>query len=135
MSYILSMIAATCVVLVLDVLWLGYIARDMYFQSLGQYLHIESGVLTVNYYAAFIVYVAIIAGIFIFVLPTTQGQPLQAALRGALFGIITYAIYDYTNLAIIKDWPWFICFIDVLWGGFLCGTTSFVAAYTLMLLA
>ena len=135
MSYILSMIAATCVVLALDALWLGYIARDMYFHSLGQYLHIESGVLTVNYYAAIVVYIAIIAGIFIFVLPGTQNQPLQAALRGALFGIITYAIYDYTNLAIIKDWPWLICCIDVLWGGFLCGTTSFVAAYTLMLLA
>jgi uncharacterized membrane protein len=37
-------------------------------------------------------------------------------IRAALFGLITYATYDLTNLATIKDWPLLITIVDMIWG-------------------
>lgn len=37
-------------------------------------------------------------------------------LRGALFGLVTYATYDLTNLATITDWPWIVTVVDLAWG-------------------
>ena len=48
----------------------------------------------------------------------------QAALLGALFGLFTYATYDLTNLATIKDWPLLIAVVDVLWGMGLCALVA-----------
>nr|WP_290768651.1 DUF2177 family protein [Halanaerobium sp.] len=45
---------------------------------------------------------------------------------GAFFGFITYATYDMTNLATIKDWPVMITVIDIIWGSVLCGLTSLI---------
>jgi uncharacterized membrane protein len=49
----------------------------------------------------------------------------NAILMGALFGIFTYATYDLTNLATLKDWPLNIVFIDILWGALLSAIVSF----------
>jgi uncharacterized membrane protein len=37
-------------------------------------------------------------------------------IRAALFGLITYATYDLTNLATIKDWPIIVTVVDMIWG-------------------
>jgi uncharacterized membrane protein len=47
------------------------------------------------------------------------------------FGLITYSTYDLTNLATIKDWPLTITIIDLIWGTFLGGLTSFLS-YTVI---
>jgi len=54
---------------------------------------------------------------------------------GALFGFFTYATYDLTNLALLKDWPIIIVIVDILWGVVLCSavaTLSFFAAKWLL---
>lgn len=45
-----------------------------------------------------------------------EGSVLAALWRGALFGFLAYATYDLTNLATIRDWPWQISVIDMVWG-------------------
>ena len=51
------------------------------------------------------------------VVPGLEKRSLKTTLlRGALFGLITYATYDLTNLATIKDWPVLITVVDMLWG-------------------
>ena len=134
MTYILLIAVATTTALFLDILWLGYLAKDLYIQSMGPLLRLDQGALAPNYFAALVVYVAIIAGIFIFVLPQTLHQPAMAGWKGMLFGCITYAIYDFTNLAILAHWPWWVCFIDVLWGSILCGVTSYITAFAYTLI-
>jgi uncharacterized membrane protein len=42
------------------------------------------------------------------------------------FGLVTYATYDLTNLATLKDWPLIITIIDLIWGTVLCGLVSLV---------
>jgi len=37
-------------------------------------------------------------------------------LFGALFGLITYATYDLTNLATLKNWSLAVTVVDLIWG-------------------
>lgn len=39
---------------------------------------------------------------------------------GALFGFFTYATYDLTNLATLRDWPVLVAVVDIAWGMVLC---------------
>ena len=43
-----------------------------------------------------------------------------------MFGLITYATYDLTNLATLKDWPVLLSIVDMLWGTFLSVSVSCV---------
>ena len=107
---------------VIDLLWLGVVAKNFYRKNLGYILSPN-----VNWTAAIIFYLIYIVGILIFaVLPGIAKDSLRhAALWGALFGFFTYTTYELTNLALLKDWPMNIVFVDILWGVILC---SLVAA-------
>ena len=104
-------------------LWLGVISKDFYKQQLG-YIMTPN----VNWYAAIIFYLIFIAGLVLFVIsPALAKNSLQHALVfGALFGFITYATYDLTNLATIKDWPLKVTIIDMIWGAVLASSVSTV---------
>jgi uncharacterized membrane protein len=73
---------------------------------------------TINWYAAIIFYLLFILGILIFViLPgIKENSLLNTILRAAFFGLITYATYDLTNLATVKDWPLSVTLVDLVWG-------------------
>jgi len=109
--------------LAIDMLWLGLVARSVYQQYLG-FLMTPSP----NWFAAAIFYLLFIVGILFFVVvPGLESDSLKATLfRAALFGLITYATYDLTNLATIKDWPVLITVVDLLWGTFLSVSVSSV---------
>jgi uncharacterized membrane protein len=54
------------------------------------------------------------------ILPALQTSSLNdAMLYGALYGFITYATYDLTNLATLEKWPVKVTIIDIIWGTFL----------------
>ena len=54
---------------------------------------------------------------------------LQALKLGALFGLVTYATYDLTNLAVTKDWPLAITIVDLAWGVTLSASVSVVTYF------
>jgi uncharacterized membrane protein len=83
----------------------------------------------VNWAAALVFYVLFIIGLMIFVLlPALDKQSLSHALiYGALFGFFTYATYDLTNLATIRDWPITITIIDLIWGTTLSASVSSIS--------
>lgn len=97
----------------IDMLWLGWIARGFYRKHLGFLMAAQT-----NWAAAIIFYLLFIGGILFFVvLPGVQAQSLRVTLlRGALYGLITYATYDLTNLATLKDWPVLLTVVDIAWG-------------------
>jgi uncharacterized membrane protein len=99
--------------LAIDMLWLGLVARSFYQQQLG-FIMAPS----VNWFAAAIFYLLFIVGILFFVVvPGLESNSLKATLlRAALFGLITYATYDLTNLATLKDWPVLLTVVDLIWG-------------------
>jgi uncharacterized membrane protein len=49
---------------------------------------------------------------------------VHAILFGALFGLITYATYDLTNLATMRDWPLLVTAVDLIWGTVLAASIS-----------
>jgi uncharacterized membrane protein len=115
--------------LTLDLLWLGLIAKNLYEKNIGFLLRKSGGSLAPVWASAIIVYIAIALGIIFFVMPKARGSLFEAFLWGAIFGAITYGIYDFTNHAILANWPLNIVIIDIAWGMFLCGTTSLALAY------
>lgn len=111
----------------IDMLWLGYLARNFYKTQLHHLLSPE-----VNWPAAFLFYFIYIGGILFFaVRPGLAAQSLGVAcLYGALFGFFTYATYDLTNLATLPNWPIKVVLVDIAWGTLLC---TLVAAISTMI--
>lgn len=108
----------------IDLVWLGLVARDLYDAQIGTLLKPD-----VNWAAAIAFYLVFIAGIVHFVLmPAVEKHSLkQAALNGAAFGFVTYATFDLTSLALIRDWPLLITVVDLAWGTVLTASVSSIA--------
>jgi uncharacterized membrane protein len=109
---------------VIDMLWLGVVAKGFYRRNLGFILSPD-----VNWVAAIIFYLIFIAGILIFaVRPAVNDNSwVSAAVLGVLFGFFTYATYDLTNLATIKDWPLVVVVVDIIWGMCLSAITALLS--------
>jgi len=121
-SYILTFF----VFLIVDMAWLGLIAKDLYKKYLGNIVSDQ-----VNWTAAIVFYLLFVVGVFIFaILPAIEKNSLRSAIiLGALFGFFTYATYDLTNLATIKNWPIKIVVIDIIWGSLLTAIVSTAGFY------
>lgn len=110
----LSTYAATLVVmLAIDALWLGVIARPIYEAGIGHLMAERP-----NLAAAALFYLLYALGLVLFaVAPRGMGAGWSATLlSGALFGFFAYATYDLTNLATLKNWPIGLAAIDMAWG-------------------
>ena len=125
MAYYLKLYFSTLFVfLAIDLIWLGFVARTFYQKYLG-YMMTPSP----NWFAAIVFYLLFIVGILVFVvLPGLKHNALQSTLlRAALFGLITYATYDLTNLATLKNWPIVVTVVDLIWGMVLSVAVSFAS--------
>jgi uncharacterized membrane protein len=106
-------ITTTVVMVVIDMVWLGFIAKPMYQAGIGHLMAEKPNIAAaISFYALFPV------GLMIFaILPEAANAGWQrTALLGALFGFFTYATYDLTNLATLKNYPLQLALIDILWG-------------------
>ncbi len=114
-------VIATAIFLGCDLVWLGFVARSFYQRHLGYLMRNP-----VNWTAALVFYLLFVVGLLIFaVKPALDAQnPLRALLYGALFGFFTYATYDLTNLATIRDWPLIVTVADLSWGVVLCSIVA-----------
>lgn len=106
---------------ILDMIWLGVVARAFYRSQIGFLLKDD-----VNWPAALVFYLLFVFGLVYFVIaPGIEKKSLLSiALNGALFGLVTYAAYDLTNLAVTKDWPLSVTLVDLAWGTFLGAAVS-----------
>lgn len=121
MANIILYLVTVPLIVVIDLLWLGVIAKDFYRAQLGS-LFAPS----VNWYAAIAFYLIYASAIVFFaVMPALAKHSLMyAALAGAFLGFIAYATYDLTNLAVIRDWPLVMSIADIVWGAFMTGSIS-----------
>lgn len=124
-NYIVTLI----VFLAIDMVWLLVISKKLYAEKLG-YLLAEKP----NLVAAFIFYFLFAAGVLFFVIqPALAAESLQYAIfAGLFFGLVTYATYDLTNMATIRDWPTMITVIDLIWGSFVTASTSSISYIIIM---
>ena len=106
--------AATAVVMfVIDMIWLGLIAKPWYQAGMGHLMAASP-----NLIAAALFYAMFPVGLMLFAVIPHANTPglLQTALWGAAFGFFTYATYDLTNLATLKDYPVGLAVMDMAWG-------------------
>ena len=109
--------------LVIDLIWLGVVARSFYQGQMGHLMRAQ-----VNWVAAIAFYLLFVAGVVaLAVWPALDRQSFTLALGlGALLGLVTYAAYDLTNLATLEGFPLTVALVDLGWGTVLCATVSAV---------
>jgi uncharacterized membrane protein len=111
---------------IIDLTWLVLVAKKFYQQQIGFLMKPD-----INWFAAIIFYLLFIAGLVIFVIsPAVEKHSwVHAIIFGSLFGLITYATYDMTNLATMKDWPLLVTIVDLIWGTVLAGAISSITYF------
>ena len=114
---------ALSVFFALDMVWLGLVAKNFYREQIGKLMKPD-----INWGAAIIFYLIFIGGLVVFVIAPAmeKGSWKHALLLGALFGLVCYATYDLTNLALAKDWPLLVTIVDLAWGAVLSASVSIV---------
>jgi uncharacterized membrane protein len=105
----------------MDLVWLGLVAKNFYRNHIGFLMKSD-----INWTAAISFYLLFIVGLVLFVITPAieKNSWTHAFLFGALFGLITYATYDLTNLATLKDWPLLVTIVDLAWGAVLAALVS-----------
>lgn len=123
--FVAAYVAVAVVMITLDVLWLGMIARSLYVQGIGHLMAERPNIpVSLLFYALYAV------GIMVFaVAPAGSAAGQTAGLRetliaGTLFGFFAYATYDLTNLATLQQWPVLISVVDITWGSMVSGVAA-----------
>ena len=121
--FLRAYITTLVIFMAIDAVWLTQMASRLYQPTIGHLLAPEP-----DLFAALVFYLLYILGMVVFtVRPGEHDASLRApAMRGALFGLVAYATYDLTNQATMRDWPWLVTGLDLLWGTFLTGTVTVI---------
>ncbi len=127
-DFIIRYIVAGALFAVIDGIWLSFVANKLYRSQLGSLLLDKP-----NLPAAVVFYLVFLVGLVVFVInPAMQSNDWKVALGlGALFGFVTYATYDLTNLATLKGYPLTITIVDLIWGTVLTASVSVAAFFIL----
>jgi len=112
-KYVAAYVGTAIMVVVLDMLWLGVIAKPLYQQGIG---HLLAERPNLGVAAAF--YLLYALGVVIFAVSPQHSDSSWATTlaMGAMFGFFAYGTYDLTNLATLRDWPLRLSLIDIGWG-------------------
>lgn len=126
MNYVKMYAIALVIFLIIDAIWLGIIAKDLYKEQIGHLMTEKP-----NLIAAIIFYLIFLVGLVYFVInPAIEAKDFsKLIISAALFGLITYATYDLTNLATLRDWPIKVTIIDLVWGTSLSVIVSSITYY------
>ena len=120
-KWFVALAATTTVMVLVDLLWVGWLARPLYVQGIG---HLMAARPNVAVAVAF--YLVYASGLLVFALWPHAAMPGlgRAAGAAALFGFFAYATYDLTNLATLKAWPLGVSLLDVAWGSAVSAAAS-----------
>lgn len=99
----------------LDTLWLGILMKGFYREQLAPIVRLGEGGMAPNWAGAAVVYALLGLGLAVFVGPRASSVASSAGY-GALFGLVVYGVYDFTNFATLRQWPLVVSAVDVAWG-------------------
>lgn len=116
--YAVLYLATLFVLVPLDFLFLGVVAKDFFTSQVGNMLG------ELKLMPAAIFYLVYVLGVLIFVSGSPSATWQGALLFGALFGFFCYATFDLTSLALLKNWSWPVAFVDVGWGAVVTAVSS-----------
>jgi len=137
LKYLAAYGAIAIVMLAVDIVWLGFIAKSFYRDSIGHLMADPP-----NLVAGGVFYLLYPVGVLLFaVAPAPWSGTLEllpwsrVVLTGALFGLFCYATYDLTNLATLRDWPLRLALVDVAWGTALTAAAAAAGRWALGLMS
>ncbi len=112
-------LATGVLMLAIDAVWLTVMASQFYQPRIGHLMRPDGYDLP----AAVGFYLIYLAGVVVLVqMPAANW--LGALWRGAVYGLCAYATYDLTNQATLRDWPWMVTVVDLVWGTALTATVA-----------
>ncbi|MEM7215224.1 MAG: DUF2177 family protein [Pseudomonadota bacterium] len=126
MTHVTSYIAGLIAFLVIDFIWLKYIALSFYRSKIG---HLMTD--TPNLAIAGLFYLVYVVGVVVLAVnPALEKQQwMIAALYGGLLGFVAYGTYDITNLATLKGWPPIVAVVDIVWGTVLTASVATISYF------
>ena len=86
-----------------------------------QIIAVQGTPVVMNVYATILCYIALIFGIYYFII-----REKRSILDAFLLGIVIYAVYETTTLALFKNWSYKTAIIDTIWGGVLFSLTTYI---------
>ncbi len=121
LRYIVTYVTTLLAFGIIDIGWITLFVAPAYKQTLGDILLDKF-----RGQPAILFYLLQIAGIMVFVVPSTPGAQTiwQNFMFGALFGLFTYACFDLTNYALLRPWTFYLTATDMAWGCFVTGAAS-----------
>ena len=124
LKYLTAYIAFLLSLIVIDLIWLLGIAKNLYRDEMGSLMASEPKLI-----AGLVFYLlyALGASIFVIIPALSKQSWIYAVQYGALFGLFCYMTYDLTNLAVIRDFPMRLAFIDIAWGSFVTAVSASIA--------
>jgi uncharacterized membrane protein len=120
MNYLYAYFVALIIFLVVDAVWLKVVANKFFVTNLGHLMNPKTKLL---YATLFYLFYPVSIAVFT-VIPAESA--MNSAILGALLGFTAYSTYEFTNMAIIKDWPAKIVTLDIFWGSALTSVTSLI---------
>jgi uncharacterized membrane protein len=126
MNQLIVYVVTLAVFVSIDLVWLGFIAKNFYAAEIGTLLAEK-----MNLPAAVSFYLIYAVGLMFFaVQPSlTTGGWFRAAMLGGLLGFVAYATYDLSNLATLRGWSTKLAIVDMVWGAVLSGFTAAIAVF------
>lgn len=108
--------------LIIDIPWIGFVVNKVY-QDLVRSIQLED--LSLKFFSAFLTYLLMSFGLTYLTMRTARSGK-EAAINGAIFGLVMYGVFDFTNMSIFKKWGFKVSIIDIIWGTFLSATVAFL---------
>lgn len=121
LRYVGAYVATFAVFMLVDLVWLGFVAQGFYRSYLGKWmLETPNWPVAIGFYLLYV-----LGAMILVVLPAARaGNVWQALGYGALLGLVAYGTYDLTNWATLKEWPAIISVADLAWGTTLTAIVS-----------
>ena len=121
MAFFVAYIAALVIFGVIDILWLTFVGAKLFRDTLGDVLAQD-----VRMAPAIAFYLLYSLGVVFFAIaPALRDASVMTALiNGAMFGLMTYATYDLTNYATVRNWTLNLTIIDLSYGAALTAVTA-----------
>jgi uncharacterized membrane protein len=114
--YLISIV----VFVLVDFTWINVVANEFYKQHIGDLLR-EQFLLG----PAVLFYLLFLTGVMLFVIhPRANDRYATICGYAMAFGMVTYATFDLTCLALFKGFPVIVAVVDIMWGGVLCTAVS-----------
>jgi uncharacterized membrane protein len=95
-----------------------YMMRSVFNQ---QIIAVQGSPIVFNVYGTILSYAAIVFGLYYFII-----REKKSILDAFLLGLVIYAVYETTNLALLKNWTYKTAIIDTVWGGTLFALTTYI---------